>query len=161
MTAATDAVRDGRPPRVVVSMLNPIMRTMLGSPLGRMIRPLALLEFSGRKTNRSYRIPVGWYEVDDTHAVFTPAPWRTNFAGGRPATVRYRGQRHDLIGTLDTDATAVAATIAGLLEKGVAPGQFGLKVDPGHKITASDVQSLGRAMIRFRPGPAPGRAFAR
>jgi hypothetical protein len=149
------AVRDARPPAAVVGALNPIMRVLLRTPLGRLVRPLALLEFNGRHTGRRYRVPVGWYAVDGVAVVFTPAPWRVSFADGAPAVVRHRGRRQAMSGTLTTDPTEVARALRSVLASGVKPRALGLEVAADHDVTASDVAHLGRAMIRFDRNDAP------
>jgi len=64
-------VRDVRPPLAVIRLLNPIMRFVLRTPLGRVVRPFALLEFSGRRSGRRYRVPVGWHEFNGEPVVLT------------------------------------------------------------------------------------------
>ena len=59
-----------------------------------------LLEFQGRRTGRTIKVPVNMNLVDGVVMAFTPAPWRYNFIGGAPATVTYRGQPHRSRGTL-------------------------------------------------------------
>ena len=94
----TAVVRDAHPPAVLVRVLNPIMRTLLRTPLGRLVRPFALIEFAGRRSGRRYRVPVGWHHADGVTVVFTPAPWRVNFSAGAPATVHYRGRTRPMTG---------------------------------------------------------------
>lgn len=50
-------------------------------------------------------------DVDSGPILCTPAPWRMNFRNGIPVTVRLRGRRHELIGTLDDDAERVATVL--------------------------------------------------
>jgi hypothetical protein len=153
----TAAVRDARPPLAVIRVLNPIMRFVLRTPLGGIVRPFALLEFSGRRSGRRYRVPVGWHESDGGPVVLTPAPWRTNFTGGARTTAHYRGRRYEMTGTLVTDPAAVAAVLQSMFVSGTSPRRMGLDVPPGHVMTASDVALLERAMIRLQPAP-PARA---
>jgi hypothetical protein len=147
----TAVVRDARPPLAVIRVLNPIMRFVLRTPLARLVRPFALLEFYGRRSGRRYRIPVGWHEADDGPVVLTPAPWRINFAGGATTTVRYRGRAQQMTGSLVTDPLTVASALQSMFASGTAPRSMGLDVPAGHVMTASDVVSVERAMIRFQP----------
>jgi hypothetical protein len=149
-------VADGRPPDALVAVLNVFMRIALRTPIGRWIRPFALIEFRGRHSGRRYRIPAGWHETSGGPAVFTPARWRANFAHTAPATVRYRNKVHRMTGTLVTDEVEVARELGYLLERGTSPGLVGLKVHAGHSITASDVAALRRLMIRFSPASPLG-----
>ncbi len=68
-------VRDARPPGIVVRVLNPLMRALLGSRAGRRMKNVALIEFNGRRSGRQYRIPVGWHSAAGTAFVVTPASW--------------------------------------------------------------------------------------
>ena len=162
----TTEVRDARPPAAVIRVLNPIMRTVLPTPLGRLVKPFALLEFSGRRSGRRYRVPAGWHQTGGGPVVITPAAWRVNFADGTRASVRYRGHRLQMTGTLVTDPATVAETLQSMFDSGASPRNLGINMAEEHRITASDVASLDRAMIRFRfvedetpaqtPIPSPG-----
>lgn len=147
----TSVVRDARPPSAVLAILNPVMRTVLPTVLGRLVRPFALIEFRGRRSGRRYRVPAGWHSAEGEAVVFTPAPWRANFAGSADAVVHYRGRTMPMIGTLVTDPATVAAAFRAVLATGTAPRLVGLDVPDAHELTASDVCSVDRAMIRFRP----------
>jgi hypothetical protein len=147
----TAAVLDARPPTTVIRVLNPVMRTILRTPLGRLVRPFALLEFTGRRSGRRYLVPAGWHEVDGLAIVLSPAPWRANFAGGLPVTVHRRGRALAMTGTLVSDPSVVAVTLRSLLDRGAAPRELGLKMPPGHQVTAADVVAVDRAVIELRP----------
>ena len=147
----TALVRDARPPLALIRVLNPVLRTVLRTPLGRVVRPFVLLDFTGRRSGRSYRVPAGWHEVDGVTFVLSPARWRGNFAGGAPVTVHRRGSVQKMTGTLVTDPSQVATAIQSLLDSGAAPRTVGLDVPTGHHITASDVVAVDRAMIELRP----------
>jgi hypothetical protein len=147
MTAAV--ARDARPPLALVRVLNPIMRVVLRTPMGRMVRPFALLEFRGRRTGKQMRVPVGWHETDDGYAVFTPAPWRTNFRDGIPVTVRFRGRRRDFVGTLEDDPNAVAVALQSIVDRRGSLRPVGVDMPRGHRVTAADVVAVDRALITF------------
>ena len=149
MTVAP-GVRDRRPPLALVRMMNPVLRTVLRSPLGRLVRPFALLEVRGRRTGRTLRIPVGWHLVADDFVVVTPAPWRENLRGGAPVVVHHRGVRHELFGTLDDDPSAVAETLQRLAERYGSLRPIGVDVPDGKVIEPADVLAVDRAVIRFR-----------
>jgi hypothetical protein len=152
----TAVVRDARPPMALIRALNPIMRLVLPTPLGRLVRPFALLEFTGRRTGGRYRVPVGWHESSSGPVVLTPAAWRANFRGGARVTTHHRGRRREMIGTLVTDPEAVGAELQWMFANGTSPGILGLDVPPGHVLTASDVVAVDRALIYLRAEPEPG-----
>lgn len=145
----SSVVRDARPPAAVIRILNPLMRALLGSRLARRMRGFALLEFSGCRSGRSYRVPVGWHDAGGQAIVVTPASWRANFADGRSATVHHHGQVQSMTGTLVTDAVEVARAVQTLLDEGTAPRQLGLRMPNGHRITPSEISTANRAIIRF------------
>jgi hypothetical protein len=144
-------VRDARPPRAVLRVLNPIVKTLLRTPASHAIPQIALLEFRGRRSGRRLSVVVGWYTVGDTRVVFTPAPWRWNFAGGAAATVRFRGLDEDHVGTLELDPATVAGALHAVIRAGTSPSALGLRVPAGHTVTAGDVVRTRRAMVLFRP----------
>ena len=146
-------VRDARPPGILVRALNPMMRALLGSRVGRRMKKVALIEFTGRRSGHSYRIPVGWHHVAGTELVVTPSSWRSNFAGGRSATVRHGGQTKSMVGTLVTDPAEVADAVQAVLDNGTPGRQLGLRVPGGHRVLPSEISTVDRAVIRFEGSP--------
>ncbi len=132
-------------------VLNPIVRTLLRSPVGSRIRPLALLDFAGRRTGRRRRVVVAWHELDSRRFVVTPAGWRANFDGGASATVRHRGVSRTMIGTLESDPSKVARVLRQLFDAGSPPKSVGLAIEGGHVVTAHDVVAVRRAVVWFDP----------
>ena len=145
------AVRDARPPELLVKAGNPLVRTLLRSPAGRVIGPLAVIEHHGRRTGARRRVVVAWHEHDGRRFALTPAPWRANFAGTAPASVTHRGRTQAMTGTLDTDPESVASVLRACLGAGVPARAFGLAVDADHEMTAADVTHVQRAVVWFDP----------
>ncbi len=146
----TTVVRDARPPMAVIAILNPIMRILLRSIVGRLIKPFALHAFPGRHSGRQYRVPTGIFRVQNATVVFTPAAWRVNFLGCATATVHHLGRPLLMTGTLITDPAVVAQALQSVLDCGTPARLLGFDMVPNHQLTASDVAFLGRAMIQFR-----------
>jgi hypothetical protein len=147
----TAAVRDARPPLAVVRVLNVVLRRLLRTPFARFVDAPVLLEFVGRRSGRRFRVPVGRYATDDGWVVFTPAPWRANFATTAPVVVRHRGHGHLMSGTLVTDPAATAQAIEDVLASGASTRFLAVDVAPGHRITAQEVIELGTAMVILQP----------
>jgi hypothetical protein len=143
-------VEDARPERLV-RVLNPVLKPVLASPLGRLVGTFALLEFRGRRSGRAFRVPVGLHEVEGTLVVATEAGWRRNFDGGASAIVRHRGRTRAMVGTLVTDPEVVARGLNAILAGGVKPSTLGLQVPDGHVLTADDVRAVRRVLIELRP----------
>ena len=151
----TTAVRDARPPAALIRLLNPILRVLLPSRLGRLVRPFALIEFTGRRSGSRYRVPAGLHRAGGFTVVFTPAAWRANFSGGASATLHHRGRTRQMIGTLITDPAEVADALRSVLAGGTSPRLLGLHIPSEHRVDASDIASVGREMIRFHTDNAP------
>lgn len=149
----TAVARDAKPPLLLVKAMNPIMRLVLRTPLGRAVRPFALLEFEGRRSGRRLRVPVGYHEIDEGRVVFTPAPWRANFRDGRRVTVYFRGRRAHVVGTLDERPAQVAAAFGSLLERHGSLRRIGVEIPAGHQPTPADARAVDRCLIRFSPTP--------
>lgn len=149
MTEVDAVARDVRPPLLLVRLLNPVMRVVLRTPVGRLVRPFALLGFRGRRSGRLLRIPVGWHEIDGIRVVFTPARWRANFRDGIRVTVHFHGRRRELTGTLDDDPDRVAAALQSLADRRGSLRAVAIDIQPGHRVTAADVRALDRELIRF------------
>jgi hypothetical protein len=143
-------VRDALPPRIILRLINPILRLVLRTPGSRMIEPLALIEFRGRQSGQRRRVVVGWHLVDDAPVVVTPAPWRVNFSQGHPVTVRWRGRRRDFIGTLETDPAAVSDVINTMLRNGASARSLALTIPAGHAFAPDDAVHTRRSIIRFQ-----------
>ncbi|MDQ3739033.1 MAG: grhN [Actinomycetota bacterium] len=150
MTTIDEVARDTKPPLLLVLVLNPILRVVLRTPLGRAIRPFALLEFTGRRSGRTYRVPVGWHSLGTGSAVFTPAPWRANFAGGIHVNVHHCGRRRSLTGTLEADLAHVATAMQSLADQRRGSlRSIGVTIPTGHRVTEADVRAVDRAVITF------------
>jgi len=139
---------------MLVRVMNPILRLVLRTQLGWLVRPFALLEFRGRRSGRLLRVPVGWHEIETGHVVFTPAPWRVNFDGGAAVTVRVRGRRLKLIATLEVDPDTVAVALQSLADRRGSLRSVGVDTPDHHRVTAADVAALDRAVLRFEPADA-------
>jgi hypothetical protein len=149
MTTDAGRVRDAKPPLLLVRMMNPVLRLLLRTPVGRAIRPFALLEFAGRRTGRRFLVPVGWHSLPTGTVVFTPAPWRANFAGGIPVTVHHAGRHLALTGTLETDPDRVAAAMRSLVALRGSLRRIGVELPAGTQLTAADVRAVDRSLITF------------
>ena len=145
------AARDARPPRAMVRLMNPVMSIVLRTPLGRAVRPFALLEFRGRRSGKLRRITVGFYEVDSGSVVFTPAAWRANFREGLPVAVWFHGRRREFTGLLDDDPERVTLALRSLAEQRGSLRLVGIGLPAGQQVCAADVVALDRAVIHFEP----------
>ena len=147
------------PPRGLFWLVNPIVKTLLRTPVGAgpMGDALALLTFTGRTTGKRYTTPVGYHrfeeEGDRVVYLFTGAPWWKNLRGGAPVTLRIKGREIAGRAFARQDRAEQVRRVRELL------GRYGLKnarrlgltIDPGHQPTDDDLRTAltGHAFIRI------------
>jgi hypothetical protein len=89
--------------------MNPAMKFLLGTPFaGPARKQMMVLSFKGRKTGRSYSIPLSAHEIDNQLYALTSAPWKNNFRDGADAEVLHDGKKTAMRGELITDPGVVA-----------------------------------------------------
>ncbi|MFD2092681.1 hypothetical protein [Blastococcus deserti] len=140
--------------------MNVVMRPLLASPLGRRINGVMLLEFTGRRSGRTIKVPVNFHLVDGIPMAFTDAPWRFNFDGGAPVKVTYRGRVYETRGLLvPMSPEAMGAAVRKSLDTGGSAQRMGIRTVPGHRPTAAELAELGPALgtsvIRLDFAPPP------
>jgi hypothetical protein len=83
-----------------------MVRGILRSPAhGLLSRRLILLEYQGRRTGRTFAIPLRYAEAGDAGIVALAVEprrkqWWRSFVAPRPAVVLHRGTWHDVVGTV-------------------------------------------------------------
>jgi hypothetical protein len=143
-------VEDNRPPATVLRLVNPVLRTLVASPAGRLVPgSVGVLRFTGRRSGRTLRIVAGIHDVDGLPIVITSRPWRLNFRGGREVAVARAGRWQRGTATLVEDAVHVAAALNHILRSGTSPRTLGLRMPRGHVLDADDVRATGRTLIRL------------
>ena len=103
------AVGVSNPPEFVMRVVNRLVRVLLGTPLaGSLGKQLMVLKFRGRKSGRSYSIPVSAHRLDGALYALIAAPWKRNFRGGRDTAVLVDGATTAMRGELIEERAAVA-----------------------------------------------------
>lgn len=97
-----------QPPRLAITVLNPVMRWLLRRGKGP-TNHMMLLSWNGRRSAKPYSTPVSRFEVDDRLFTTTASPWKHNFDGGHPVDVTIAGRLRSMRGTLVDDPAAVGA----------------------------------------------------
>ena len=99
MPAMSDPESRSHAPFAVFNRVgNPAVRLLLRSPLhGVLSRGLALITVTGRRTGRSYTIPVGYRRSGDRVTIVVGWPerkrwWRNLRGAGAPVRLRIRGE---------------------------------------------------------------------
>src|SRR6476661_4441986 len=125
------AVEPNVPPKNVLRVLNPVMRVLLRSPAHRLASgKFMLLILTGRRSGRTYTIPVGRFDEGGELVVYAAGAWRLNLRGGADVRVVVDGRERAGHATFEEDPEAVArqyqATVARLGYK--KANMVGLKV---------------------------------
>ena len=109
MTQQSAAVIVSHPPDAILRVVNPILRSLLRTPLmGGARRQLMVVSFNGRKTGRRYSVPVSAHDIDGQLYALTGRPWGRNFRNGAAAEVLHNGKSAAMQGELIEDPAAVA-----------------------------------------------------
>jgi hypothetical protein len=143
-----EQVRNVHPPEwLMKKIVNPINCALGRSPLGRLMGPVVVLEFDGRKSGKHYAVPVMSYDYNGATVVFTDGRWAANFKGGAPVAVHRRGRKYTGDAELadrDEVPAALRAVLAGLRSS----RRVGLEIDARHTPTDTELRRM-RALIRL------------
>lgn len=145
---------------MLLRLVNPMLGLLLRTPLaGPARKQLMVLSFTGRKTGRSFTIPVSAHAIDGQLYALTGAPWKQNFRGGAPARVVYDGETTPMRGELVSDRAVVADLFLRCAESyGVQRAQrmIGLKFRdnrmPTREEFAEAVDRMHLGAVRLAPG---------
>jgi len=109
MTDQSDAVTPSHPPDRILRIVNPLLKSLLRTPLaGAARKQLMVLTFKGRKSGKEYSTPVSAHRIDNQLVAIGDAAWTKNFRDGAPAEVLHDGKTMSMQGELITDPATVA-----------------------------------------------------
>jgi hypothetical protein len=109
MTQQSAAVVVSHPPDAILRLVNPIMRSLLRTPLlGGARQQLMVVGFNGRKTGRRYSVVVSAHDIGGELYALTGERWSRNFRNGATAEVLHNGKSTAMQGELIEDPAAVA-----------------------------------------------------
>jgi F420H(2)-dependent quinone reductase len=144
----TSTVERSTPPRALVKMGNPLVRTLLGSPLHGMLDDSVLvLHVTGRKTGRRYDIPVGYVDMEGTLIVVTVARWRVNLRGGADVEATLRGCLQPMRALLQEDPASVAVSYQAMIDRigwKKAQRRLGISLPGGQAPTVLELKYAAR-----------------
>jgi deazaflavin-dependent oxidoreductase (nitroreductase family) len=135
------AVEDAPPPKAVLRLVNPLLVALLRSPLHRLAsKNLMLLTVTGRKSGRTYTLPIGRHEEPDgTFVLSAGGNWRHNLRGGADVRVTLDGRERVGHATLEEDPTRAAEVFKGLLDH-AGPRAVGVKVNVSHSPSSDEIK---------------------
>jgi hypothetical protein len=109
MTEHSPAVTGSHPPDALLRAVNPIVRSLLRTPLaGSLRRQMMVVSFTGRKSGRQYSIPLSAHQIDNNLYAITGATWKYNFRDGADAEVLHNGKTTAMRGEYIQDPAVVA-----------------------------------------------------
>jgi hypothetical protein len=109
MAEHSPAVTISHPPTALLRAVNPILRSLLRTPLmGGLRKQMMVVNVTGRKTGRRYSIPLSAHWIDNDLYTITSAPWKNNFRDGANAEVLLDGKTTPMRGELISDPAVVA-----------------------------------------------------
>jgi hypothetical protein len=135
--AEATAAEIKRPPDAVYKVVNPILGLIVRSPLhGVISKRLMLLEFTGRKSGKRFRTPVGYVLDGDDVVLSTQSRWKANFRGDTRVALWLGGRRRTGTAQLIDDSAGMADAFATILRgapdfarfTGINPGPDGRPV---------------------------------
>src|SRR5947209_7810937 len=161
MTEQSTPISISHPPSAVLRVVNPIIKLLLRTTFAGAARnQLMVVDFTGRKTGRTYSLVLSAHLIDGTLYALSGATWKTNFRGGAPAQVRHGGKTTAMRGELITDTAQVADLYARCAESyGVKRAEQVMGIGfRDHQMPTRDqfreaVEQLGLRAIRFTPAP--------
>ncbi|MFK5636148.1 MULTISPECIES: nitroreductase/quinone reductase family protein [unclassified Ornithinimicrobium] len=147
-------MEDQTPPAALLRVVNPVLRTVLRSPLrGALGRGLMLLHVTGRKSGRVYVVPVGRHVHEGQLVASAGGAWRRNLAGGAALEVTLDGRRRPAHGELVDDPYEVAQIFGDLLSQlgWKRANRLGLKLNVDRAPTTSELQAalVDRRVVRL------------
>jgi hypothetical protein len=133
-------VQDAPPPKRVLSLVNPVVKALLRSPLHRLLdRQLMLVSVTGRRSGRTYTLPVVRHESPDGGFVLSAGGnWRHNLRGGADVRVTLDGRERAGHAVLEEDPSRAAEVFKGLLDRAGARA-LAVKVNVGRSPTAEEI----------------------
>jgi hypothetical protein len=117
-----------------------------------------LLMVTGRKTGRTYVVPVGRHETNGAFVVSAMGAWRENLRGGAAVRLVIDGRTQAGYAELEEDPDQVAQGYKTLLDQlGRKPRDLGLKVNVPRSPTIEELKPAltGRRIVRVRLGDDP------
>jgi hypothetical protein len=134
-----------KPPEITTK-LNGVVNALLASPLGkRMQGSIMTIEFTGRKTGKTYRLPVGHQQMLGKLTVLTRRTWAVNFRGGADARLRLGGEWKAARGSLVEDTDTVADGLAEAIDRvgwDKTKNTIGLVVNVGRAPTREELETF-------------------
>jgi hypothetical protein len=153
---SSNSVRSRQGPLVAFLMhhlINPVMRWGLAGPLHARFGSdtLMVLSFSGRRSGKRYRFPIGYMRQGSTLFSYSPFSWWRSLISGAPVTVTVRGRVIQGRAEAITDTAMVEAGMLVYLRHNPGDARyFDVKIGPDGAPDAADVASAAQRNVQLR-----------
>jgi hypothetical protein len=119
---------------------------------GLVSKMVLLFTFTGRKSGKTYTIPVSYSQSDDQVYIFTHANWWKNLKGGAPVTLRLQGwDVQGLAEPVVEDKQVIAARLTEHLRKVPSDAPYyGVTFDESGNPRAGDVEKGVQTVVMIR-----------
>lgn len=135
-------------------VINPVMRRFLNRGIGS--KTLMMLEFTGRRSGRSYSFPVGYMQNGKTLFCYSPFSWWRNLRGGAPVTVVLRGDKLRGVADVCTDTDEIATGLDTYLRHNPGDARFyRVKLDKDRQPIPQDIAQAAKDNVQIRIELAP------
>ena len=137
--------------------VNRVARALLRTPLlcRALGKRLITIYVVGRKSGRSYAVPVAYTRCDGNLLVGTPFGWARNLRSGQPVDVRLAGKRRPADVQVITDEDGVVEHYAVMVRDNHAFARFSkIELDPTGNPRVADLHRAwanGARVIRLTP----------
>ena len=158
METTSDVTQQRRVPFWIRTLLNPLVRGILRSPLHAiMSRRLLLITFTGRKTGKQFTTPISYLRDGDVLLIGVGGSWWKNLRNGGKVQVRVRGRSYTGVTEVVTDKAGIYQAYQAILAHNPTQARFmAVRMDPsGHPIDGDLLQAIQRraAIVRIQlPG---------
>jgi hypothetical protein len=130
-------------------VINPVMRLFLNRGLGS--KTLMMLEFTGRRTGKTYNFPVGYMQVGQTLFCYSPFSWWRNLQGGAPVNVVLKGRPLRGVADVCTATQDIAEGLDVYLRHNPGDARFyRVKLDRNRRPYPEDIAKAARDNVQIR-----------
>ena len=150
------AVERRPPPRALARVVNPLVRRLVAAGVAG--GSLLVLHVRGRRTGRTYDVPVGYVVVDGVITVLTDSGWRHNLVEPTDVAATVRGVRATFRASVHPEPEQVLRVHDALADRrgrAAAQRRLGLRVrvdrPPTREELADAVRRAGLVAVRLQP----------
>ena len=135
-------------------VINPVMARFLARGMGS--KTLMMLEFTGRRSGRSYSFPVGYMQDGPTLFCYSPFSWWRNLRGGAPVTVVLRGHKLHGVANVCTDTDQIATGLDAYLRHNPGDARFyRVKLDKDRQPIPQHIAQAAKDNVQIRIDLSP------